>query len=520
MSESLLDRPAAGGVVSDRKLRDEVASQTSSAEASAENTARTTRSSRDIAVMNLKTVGTILLLCGLAPLNLSVVLLASVRRIAARWTQSGLPAAFSRSAGQTASHNASAEKSLTDSEPLTILISGGKMTKAMQLARYFSRAGHRVVLCEMEKYRHTGHRFSNCVDQFYTVPKPDDLYYSDALLNIVRREKVDVYVPACSPLASLYDSLAIEKLKSECRVLHAKPETIRTVDDKFQFAQASESLGLFAPKSFLITDPQQVIDFDFSNEDRPYILKSIAYDSVRRLDLTKLPCATPEQTAAFVSDLPISESRPWVMQEFITGTEFCTHGTMVDGELRVHCCCKSSAFQVNYDHVDIVEIEDWVRTFASGMNLTGQFSLDFIQSDDDGKFYAIECNPRTHSAITVFHDHDDVAAAYLNPANVVSESTEEAQYPVVPLETSRPTYWLYHELWRMVSNITRPKRVQERMQIIARGKEAIFDWNDPWPFFMVHHVQIPLLLLGTLASQKDWVKIDFNIGKLVQLGGE
>ena len=305
--------------------------------------------------------------------------------------------------------------------------------------------------------------------------------------------------------------------------LHSIPDLIERVDDKFQFAKASESLGLLAPKSFLIEDPQQVIDFDFSQETRPYILKSIAYDSVRRLDLTKLPCETPEQTADFVNALPISADRPWVMQEFIAGEEYCTHGTMVDGQLRVHCCCKSSAFQVNYSHVDVAEIEDWVRTFAEGMNLTGQFSLDFIQSYDDGKFYAIECNPRTHSAITAFHDHTEVAAAYLNPPQLDETSTATGpatQYPIVPLGGSLPTYWMYHELWRMVCNITQFKRVQERMQIITRGKDAIFDWNDPWPFFMVHHVQIPLLLLGTLLAQKDWVKIDFNIGKLVQLGGE
>ena len=241
------------------------------------------------------------LLCVLAPFNLSLVLFASIVRIANRITAEGTAAAFSRRGVEIdRKGNAAAT-----AQSLTILISGGKMTKAMQLARYFSRSGHRVVLCEMKKYWHTGHRFSNCVDQFYTVPKPDDASYADALLNIVRRENVDVYVPVCSPLASFYDSLAIETLQSECRVLHAEPEVIEQLDDKFQFAEAAKSFGLFAPKSFLITDPKQVIDFDFSQESRPYILKSIAYDSVRRLDLTKLPCETPEQTANFVNGLPI-----------------------------------------------------------------------------------------------------------------------------------------------------------------------------------------------------------------------
>jgi len=52
------------------------------------------------------------------------------------------------------------------------------------------------------------------------------------------------------------------------------------------------------------------LDFDFSNEKRKYILKSIPYDSVRRLNMTKLPCDTPEETTAFVNSLPISEEKP------------------------------------------------------------------------------------------------------------------------------------------------------------------------------------------------------------------
>ena len=135
-------------------------------------------------------------------------------------------------------------------------------------------------------------------------------------------------------------------------MFHFDAEVTKMLDDKFAFAQTARSLGLSVPKSFLITDPQQVLDFDFSNEKRKYILKSIPYDSVRRLDLTKLPCDTPEQTAAFVKDLPISESKPWILQEFIPGKEYCTHSTVRDGELRMHCCCESSAFQVNYENIE------------------------------------------------------------------------------------------------------------------------------------------------------------------------
>jgi hypothetical protein len=55
---------------------------------------------------------------------------------------------------------------------------------------------------------------------------------------------------------------------------------------------------------------------------------------------------------------------------------------------------------------------------------------------------------------------------------------------------------------------------------ITEGTDAIFQGDDPLPFLMVHHWQITLLLLQNLLKLKGWVKIDFNIGKLVEIGGD
>ena len=448
----------------------------------------------------IQDVATIAALTLVLPLNASLVLTALLFKAIAPTSN--------RTDSQTVTPPAAGE---VDSKK-TVLISGGKMTKALQLARSFHRDGHRVILIETHKYWLVGHRFSSAVDKFLTVPKPSDPGYAQALLDIVLTEQVDMYVPVCSPIASYYDSQAISLLEEHCEVMHVRPERIELLDDKYQFAKAAESLGLPVPKSFLITHPQQVIDFDFSKETRPYILKSIPYDSVRRLDLTKLPCKTPQETADFVNALPISEQNPWIMQEFIAGQEYCTHSTLRDGELRMYCCCESSAFQVNYENVNEPDIEAWVRRFAQGLSLTGQASFDFIKSYEDGQIYAIECNPRTHSAITMFYNHPGVATAYLG--------TQPLPAPIQPLPNGRPTYWLYHEIWRLLNNITNPKEAERRLHVIAEGKDAIFDWKDPLPFLMVHHWQIPLLLLSDLKKLKGWIRIDFNIGKLVQLGGD
>ncbi len=389
----------------------------------------------------------------------------------------------------------------------TILVSGGKMTKALQLCRSFHAAGHRVLLVESPKYRLTGHRFSRSVDGFHTVPDPDDEGYTAALLAIVEQEDVDVYVPVCSPAASLPDARAKEVLSTRCEVLHLDADVLARLDDKFEFSRAAAALGLLVPETHRITDPQQVLDFDFARGRWPYILKSIAYDPVHRLDLTHLPFGPGDEMAAFVGSLPISPENPWILQEFVEGAEYCTHSTVRDGRLQVYCCCESSASQLNYAMVDHPAIRDWVEHFTGALRLTGQVSFDFIETRD-GAVYAIECNPRTHSAITMLYDHAGVAPAYLGDG--VQEQV------VVPTPTSRPTYWIYHELWRL---LTGPARAA-RWRTIRAGKDAIFDWHDPRPFLMVHHVQIPWLLLQNLRRRGAWVRVDFNIGKLVEPAGD
>ena len=393
------------------------------------------------------------------------------------------------------------------SDRRTILVSGGKMTKALQLCRSFHAAGHRVLLVESPKYRLNGHRFSRAVDAFHTVPDPDDAGYTAALLEIVENEGVDVYVPVCSPAASLPDARAKELLAERCEVVHLDADVLERLDDKYEFARAATALGLRVPETHRITDAQQVLDFDFAQGRWPYILKSIAYDPVHRLDLTHLPFGPADEMAAFVRSLPISPENPWILQEFVEGAEYCTHSTVRDGRLQVYCCCESSASQLNYAMVDHPEIRAWVETFSRALGLTGQVSFDFIEAGD-GAVYAIECNPRTHSAITMLYDHTGVAPAYLGDG--------DDQRVVVPTSASRPTYWIYHEAWRL---LTGPAKVS-RWRTILAGKDAIFDWRDPLPFLMVHHVQIPWLLVQNLLRRGAWVRVDFNIGKLVEPAGD
>src|SRR4028119_1227590 len=74
----------------------------------------------------VKTIATIILLLLVLPLNLALTAIALLRSIIIKPFQS---------------------RAIADS-PQTILVGGGKRTKALQLARSFHKAGHRGLLSE------------------------------------------------------------------------------------------------------------------------------------------------------------------------------------------------------------------------------------------------------------------------------------------------------------------------------------------------------------------------------------
>ena len=252
------------------------------------------------------------------------------------------------------------------------------------------------------------------------------------------------------------------------------------------------------------------IDFDFGARPRPYILKSIAYDPVAparphapaaghaRRDGRVRPrrCRSPRTTRGSCRSSSRARST--------ARTAPCATGAC-----RLHCCCESSAFQLNYAMVDKPEIEAWVAAVRRRAAAHRPGVVRLHRGSDGRPLYAIECNPRTHSAITMFYDHPRPRPGL--PRRPAPPRSDAAA-------ASRPTYWLYHELWRLV---TEPGTgVGAARGRSLRGKDAIFDWADPLPFLMVHHLQIPSLLLDEPApAARAGLRIDFNIGKLVEPAG-
>ncbi len=283
------------------------------------------------------------------------------------------------------------------------------MTKALQLARSFHAAGHRVVLVESAKYRlhrapvlPRGRRLPR---RARARPRPTT---PTRCCDVVRREGVDVFVPVCSPAASVPDAAAPGSCSTGvCEVVHL--DAGHGADARRQGRVLAGRRRARAARARLRTAspiPSRSLDFDFAARAATYILKRIAYDPVRRLDLTRLPRATPaEQRRVRRAACRSRADDPWILQEFVEGQEYCTHGTVRDGRLQVYVCCESSAFQLNYADGRQARDPRLGRALRRRAAARPARCRSTSSRPPTGTPYAIECNPRTHSAITMFHDH-------------------------------------------------------------------------------------------------------------------
>lgn len=426
-------------------------------------------------------------------------------------------------------------KSVTPDSKL-VMITGGKMSKSLHFARWFWKNGYRVVMVETEKYCYVGSRWSRAVTYFETVtcPRKSQDEYMEGLVRIAKKYNADFFVPVSSPVASVPDSAVKPRLKElGCKVLHFDLEMTKILDDKHKFGDYSQKLGLRVPETFCVSTDDEVrkLNETLSNKNTlsasgsEYILKNIEYDPIHRLDLFKMPC-DPKDLDNYLAKIredgnAITSQSPWQVQQFIAGDEYTCMAVLREGNIRAITTSASSPSQLNYEHVDIPGITEWVESFAKKTGISGQICFDFMKETSSGLCYPLECNPRVHSQCVTFLDTLQFGEAVL--------SDNWNKKPLVPPVASKPVFWFYNELFKafLPRIFNYKKKVHEKepglcnfLSLLLQGRDSDFDISDPLPFLLRNHCQLPYLLLGTLVKGTPWRKLDFCIGKVVELHGD
>ncbi|KAJ9125159.1 hypothetical protein QFC22_000113 [Naganishia vaughanmartiniae] len=446
----------------------------------------------------------------------------------------------------------------------TVMVSGGRMAKGLTLARAFKRAGWTVIgveevgwgeLCPM--------RFSSAVDSFHIVPSPttDFPAYSRTLISLAIEHHVDLFLPVCGAGSTVEDAKAAQEMSAKtngrCKTFIQDPETVLDLHDKDRFQNLVEELGFAVPIGKLVHSVDEAITFlkevrqDEQGNEVGYIIKCTELDE-NRGDLTTFPLLGDDQnltkTRKHFDELKLKMSRkyPYVIQEFIPGQEWCTHASVVEGQVTAFVTCPSNDMLMTYENWTQKEVgrraEKWTIDFLNKLSkkpmsdgkqrhLNGHFSFDFILSTRNGEMYPIECNPRVHTAIILL-PLSSLAACYPTPGTSAYNKILRPDPQVLPRT------WLYNDIVMRLLPYILP--FPEVLDVIHPSLSACcLSWeqrrsllpdespfrvrvdptlvaDDPLPFLVLWHVWWPSMLLKRWWQGKNWTRINVSTGRIFE----
>jgi len=351
----------------------------------------------------------------------------------------------------------------------TLLLTAGRGTYALTLARRFHSEGYRVLVADA--WPHTLCRYSSAVARYFHVPSParETSAWLDAVWDIAERHGVDLIIPIYEEVFYLAQAKAARK--SGPPLFAPSFETLISLHDKWLFIQKARELGLSAPDTTRIESRDDLMRVFAEREGSRTVYKPVYSRFAAQI------VVRPQGVEALAGIEP-SSRRPWIAQEYLPGRPFATFSVAHGGRITAHATyatdfCHSFGPTVVYRRVEQPAILQWVRTFIEAIQYTGQMGLDFIE-DATGRIAAIECNPRLTGGMYLLKDDPRFTAAYFDPQTGPIEATRARSYAF--------RFWLFCTLFQHTKSF--PGFAEWSRQFFGARSTNEFLWSDPLPRLM------------------------------------
>jgi predicted ATP-grasp superfamily ATP-dependent carboligase len=270
----------------------------------------------------------------------------------------------------------------------TVLLTLGRLPKALDFARAFHAAGWRVIVAEPAKSHLTG--ISRCVAASFVVPPPTHgkQAYLRALAKITVDEQVDLVLPLSEE--SMHVAALVDLVSPQVKVYAPPQAALLALHDKSHFIELAGSFGLAVPQTALLgTDEAASLA---AHTD--YVLKPVYSCSGRGVSLHKAGTILPEPFG--------DRNQHVIVQQQLSGEQISTFGIAHNGKVVVNVAYRgtimSGSVAVAFERVVRAEIDEWVTRFVAASQHSGFISFDFFV-DKQGVARAIECNPRVTSGV-------------------------------------------------------------------------------------------------------------------------
>lgn len=351
----------------------------------------------------------------------------------------------------------------------TVLLTLGRLPKALDLARGFAKAGCRVLVAEPYGWTLAG--ASRHVAQEFKVPPPSagKAAYLAALREIVVREGVDLVVPVSEE--TMHVAHLAGMLPEGVRLFTMPPEAVIALHDKAGFVKAALAMGLTVPASAALGSAEAAA----LAAGGPVVVKPVFSCSGNGVRILRSGEPLP----------PADPAAPAVVQRFVTGREHSTCTIAQSGRVVATMVYRgavmSGSVAVAFERVVMPAIDAWVAQFVAESRWSGFISFDFIV-DAAGVPHAIECNPRATSGVHFWEDVD-IARAVLDPAWTGP----------VRVRRHKVLQQFYACLTETQAAMLRRKGFLASLKSLVSTRDVSWDARDPWPFLSMIGTSWPII---------------------------
>jgi hypothetical protein len=349
---------------------------------------------------------------------------------------------------------------------MRILLTQGRSAITLDLARQLRRGGHSVFV--VDTIAHTVCRYSAAVAQYFIVPSPrrDTRKFLQAVRGIVKKARIERIIPVFEETLYLAEDSHLEHL------LYAAPlDVLDQLHNKYTFALAATKAGVLAAPTTLVTQSHHLASLDRRHD---YALKPCYARAAQ--DLVRF------KPGISATAFELTAQVPYVAQRWIDGRRYCSYSVCDAGQVRAHV-----VYPVDYTidgHSCVYfrpvahgKIDAWVTKLVAALSYTGQIAIDFIEAED-GRVWAIECNPRATSGVHLLSQDRRLATALAGQTHA-GRLQSAFQTSIEPRQVM---FGMLLYAWRKQGRTC--KTIGAYLKDLCLTRDVVFDWRDLRPWVM------------------------------------
>ncbi|MGD8644366.1 MAG: ATP-grasp domain-containing protein [Chromatiales bacterium] len=352
----------------------------------------------------------------------------------------------------------------------TVLLTLGRLPKALELARSLSEAGCRVIVAEPFAWHVC--RISRSVSKSYRVaaPNTDPEQYACDLARIIEQERVDIVVPISEE--AIHAMAARDRVSADVRFYSPPRDMLMQLHDKLSFAHIARTEGLHVPPTVSLDDPRAV-SLDQAQRVVVKPTHACAGIGLRILDTgDRLPNA--------------ADIGPAIVQGFVDGRHLSSFSIAEQGRLLGTVVYEGTVFSgtvaICFQRVEQpAEMSEHIERLVHRLQFSGFIAFDFIV-DADQRPWVIECNPRLTSGVH-FIEHEDLALAVLEPERVKT----------LRIRPERLFQQFYTVLTETQKAMFDRRRFAPYLAQLRRARDVVWQRHDPLPFLLMTPVCYQML---------------------------